>query len=54
MTVSPMARSEKETEDPEDPSWVLLATIGPSARHMVRGPTTWATTRHDGPNHLGL
>ena len=21
---------------------------------QVRGPTTWTTTRHDGPNHLGL
>ena len=21
---------------------------------MVRGPTTWTTTRHNGPNHLGL
>ena len=36
-------------------SWVCFSSpMTTSSATTVRGPTAWAVTRHDGPNHLGL
>ena len=39
---------------PSDSSLEELYGAGMTDDELVRDPTTWTFTRHDGPNHLGL